>query len=54
MGDGALPNPYPEENPHLVRLPASMSRSVTDDEAGMSKVVREVYGDLPKTNEDPV
>jgi hypothetical protein len=23
MGDGALPNPYPEENPHLARLPAS-------------------------------
>jgi hypothetical protein len=53
MGDGALPNPYPEENPHLVRLPASMCTSVTDDEAGMSDIVREVYGGLPKTNDDP-
>jgi hypothetical protein len=23
MGDGALPHPYPEESPHLVRLPTS-------------------------------
>jgi hypothetical protein len=53
MGDGALPNPYTEENQHLVRLPASMCMSVTDDEAGMSKIVREVYGYLPDTNDDP-
>jgi ATP-dependent DNA helicase PIF1 len=53
MGDGALPNPYPEENPHLVRLPASMCMSVTDDEAGMSKIVRDVYTYLPETNDDP-
>jgi hypothetical protein len=52
MGDGALPNPYPEENPYLVRLPASMCTSVTDDEAGMSDIVREVYGGLPTTNDD--
>jgi hypothetical protein len=52
MGDGALENPYPEENPHLVRLPASMCISVTDDEAGISKLVRDVCGGLPETNED--
>jgi hypothetical protein len=52
LGDGALPNPYPEENPHLVRLPASMCMSVTEDESGMSKIVREVYGYLPDTNDD--
>jgi hypothetical protein len=33
-------------------LPASMCMSVTDDEAVMSRVVREVYGDLPDTNND--
>jgi hypothetical protein len=52
MGDGALPNPYPDENPYLARLPASMSMSVTDDEAGMSKIVREAYGYLPDINDD--
>jgi hypothetical protein len=30
MGDGALPSPYPEENPDLVRLPTIMCVSVTD------------------------
>jgi hypothetical protein len=30
-----------------------MCMYVTDDEAGMSKIVREVYGDLPETNYDP-
>jgi hypothetical protein len=40
MGDRALPNSYPDENPHLVRLPAIMCMFVTDDEAGMSKTVR--------------
>jgi hypothetical protein len=53
MGDGALTNPYPDKNPHLVRLPASKCMSVTDDEAGMSKIVREVYIYLPDTNDDP-
>jgi hypothetical protein len=53
MGDGALTNPYPEENPQLVRLPAIMCMSITDDQAGMSKNMREVYGDLPETNEGP-
>jgi hypothetical protein len=38
MGDCALPNPYTEENPHVVRLPVSMCMSVTEDEAGMSKI----------------
>jgi hypothetical protein len=27
--------------------------SVTDDESGMSKMAREVYGDLPDTYDDP-
>jgi ATP-dependent DNA helicase PIF1 len=53
MGDGALPNPYYEENPHLVRLPSIMCMSVTDDEAGMSKIVREVYVYLLEPNDDP-
>jgi hypothetical protein len=53
VGHGALPNKYPEENPHLVRLSASVCMSATDDEAGMSQIVREVYGDLPETNGDP-
>jgi hypothetical protein len=53
MGDGALPNPYPEENPHFVRIPLSMFMSVTGDEAGMSQIVREVCGDQPETNADP-
>jgi hypothetical protein len=53
MGDGALPNPYPKENPHLVRLPASMCMSITDNEAEMSKIAREVYGYFPDTNDDP-
>jgi hypothetical protein len=53
MGDGALTNTYPEENPHLVRLSASMCMSVTDDEAGMSKIAREFYGDLTENNTDP-
>jgi hypothetical protein len=52
MGDIALTNTYPEENPYLVRLPASMCMSITDDEAGMSKIAREMYGDPPETNED--
>jgi ATP-dependent DNA helicase PIF1 len=38
MGDGALPNPYPEENPYLGRLPASICMSVTDDAAGIPKL----------------
>jgi hypothetical protein len=53
MGNGALPNPYPEENPQWVRIPNRMCMYVTDDEAGMSKIVIEVYGNLPKTNNDP-
>jgi hypothetical protein len=53
MGDVVVPNPYPEETPPLVRLPAIMCMSVTDDEAGMYQIVREVYIDLPETNEDP-
>jgi hypothetical protein len=53
MGDVALTNPYPKDNPHLVMLPASIYMSVTDDEAGMSKSVIEVYGYLPETNDDP-
>jgi hypothetical protein len=53
MGDGALPNPYPEKNPHLARLPDRRCMSVTGDEAGKSTIVREVYGDLPETSDDP-
>jgi hypothetical protein len=53
MGDVALLDPYPEEKPHLVRLPSSICMSVTGDEARMSKVVREVYGEIPETNENP-
>jgi hypothetical protein len=53
QGDCALPNPYPEENPHLVRLPAIMCMSVADDESGMCKIVREVYGYLLETSCDP-
>jgi hypothetical protein len=53
MGDGAIQNPYPEDNHHLVRLPASMCMSVIDYEAGMSKIVREVYGYLPENNDFP-
>jgi hypothetical protein len=53
MGDGAFPNPYPKENPHLVKLPAIMYMSVIDDEAGMFKIAREVCWDLPETNWDP-
>jgi hypothetical protein len=30
-----------------------MCMSVTDDEAGMSNIVRDVYGYLPETNDDP-
>jgi hypothetical protein len=43
MGDGALPNPYPEENSHLLRLPAIMCMSVTDNEDGIYKIAREVF-----------
>jgi hypothetical protein len=53
MGDGAHPNPYPDENPHLLWLPDSICMYVTDNEAGISKIVREVYGNLPEINEDP-
>jgi hypothetical protein len=30
-----------------------MCRFIPEDEAGMSKILRELYGDLPDTNEDP-
>jgi hypothetical protein len=30
-----------------------MYMSVTDDEAGIFKIVGELYGDLPETSEDP-
>jgi hypothetical protein len=53
MGYVAPQNPYPEENPHLVRLPSSMHMSITDSEAGMSQIVIEVYGYLPYTSDDP-
>jgi hypothetical protein len=53
MGYGALTNPYPEENPHLARLPAIMCMSVTDNEAGMPQIMREIYGNLLETNGDP-
>jgi hypothetical protein len=49
---GALPSPYPEENPHSVRIPTSMCMSVTGNEAGMSKTVIEFYGNLPQTYGD--
>jgi hypothetical protein len=31
IGDGELPNPYPEENPHLASLPSIMRMFVTED-----------------------
>jgi hypothetical protein len=46
MGDGSLPDIYPEKNPYLVRLPSSMCMYVTDDEAGMTKLMRDVYNDV--------
>jgi hypothetical protein len=36
-----------------VMLLVSMCMSATDDEAGISKIVRDVNGDLADTNEDP-
>jgi hypothetical protein len=50
MGVDTMPPPYPEENLHVHILYASMCRSVTGDEAGISRILSEVNGDFPETN----